>query len=203
MPQHFEGRPGASRLLVVDNYDSFTFNLVQGFAGLGAEVVVYRNDEIDTGAALGLEPTHVVISPGPGRPADAGVSLDIVAAFAGLAPLLGVCLGHQSIVEHFGGRIVRAARLMHGKTSAVQHDGRTLFAGIDNPMDVGRYHSLCAEPDELPGCFEVSATTAEGELMAVRHRELAVEGVQFHPESVLTPHGLALMQNFLTMESGA
>ncbi|MEO0996027.1 MAG: aminodeoxychorismate/anthranilate synthase component II [Pseudomonadota bacterium] len=203
MPQHFEGRPGAPRLLVLDNYDSFTFNLVQGFAGLGAEVLVYRNDEIDTAAALGLEPTHVVISPGPGRPADAGVSLAMVAAFAGLAPLLGVCLGHQSIVEHFGGRIVRAARLMHGKTSAVRHDGRTLFAGIDNPMDVGRYHSLCAEVGELPGCFEVSATTADGELMAVRHRELAVEGVQFHPESVLTPHGLALMENFLTMGSAA
>ncbi|MEO1034540.1 MAG: aminodeoxychorismate/anthranilate synthase component II [Pseudomonadota bacterium] len=197
MPQLFPAADGAPQLLVIDNYDSFTFNLVQGFAALGAAVRVYRNDEIAVADALALAPTHVVISPGPGRPDGAGVSLAIIDAFAGRAPLLGVCLGHQCLVQHYGGSIVAAPRLMHGKTSAIQHDGQTLFAGIAAPMQVGRYHSLCAEQDALPTVLTATASTDQGELMAVRHRELPLEGVQFHPESVLTPDGMTLMANFL------
>ncbi|MDH4109577.1 MAG: aminodeoxychorismate/anthranilate synthase component II [Gammaproteobacteria bacterium] len=187
------------RILLIDNYDSFTYNLVQAFRAQGAEVLVYRNDAIDVGQALALEPTHLVISPGPGRPDDAGVSISMIAAFAGRVPVLGVCLGHQSLVQHFGGRVVRAPRLMHGKTSPVTHDGRTIFEGLPQPFEAGRYHSLCAEPGSLPAVLEVSATTAEGEIMGVRHRELPVEGVQFHPESVLTPDGDRLLANFMRM----
>jgi anthranilate synthase component 2/para-aminobenzoate synthetase component 2 len=185
------------RLLLVDNYDSFTYNLVQAFLVLGADVLVHRNDAITVAQALALEPTHLCISPGPGTPRDAGVSIDMIRAFAGRIPVLGVCLGHQSIVEALGGDVVRAGRLMHGKVSMVEHDGRGLFAGVPQPFAAGRYHSLIAKPDTLPSVLEVSARTAEGEIMAVRHRELSVDGVQFHPESILTPDGPKLMGNFL------
>jgi para-aminobenzoate synthetase component 2 len=190
------------RLLLIDNYDSFTYNLVQAFLVLGADVHVYRNDAMTVDEALAFAPSHLCISPGPGTPYDAGVSMDMIRAFAGLLPVLGVCLGHQSIVEVFGGKVVRAGRLMHGKTSIIQHDGNTLFAGLPQPCEVGRYHSLIAAPGSLPQELEVSARTAEGEIMAVRHRSLMVEGVQFHPESILTPDGPALMKNFLTFAGG-
>ena len=186
-----------ARVLLIDNYDSFTYNLVQAFLVLGAEVEVHRNDALMPEAARALAPTHLCISPGPGTPRDAGVSMDMIREFAGRIPVLGVCLGHQSIVEVFGGEVVRAGRLMHGKTSLVQHDARTLFTGLPQPCEVGRYHSLIAAPASVPAVLEVSARTAEGEIMAVRHRELAIEGVQFHPESVLTPLGPTMMANFL------
>jgi anthranilate synthase/aminodeoxychorismate synthase-like glutamine amidotransferase len=185
------------RLLLIDNYDSFTYNLVQAFLVLGAEVLVHRNDALNVQQALQLAPTHLCISPGPGTPYDAGVSMDMIRAFAGVVPVLGVCLGHQSITEVFGGKVVRAGRLMHGKTSMVTHDGQGLFAGLPDPCEVGRYHSLIALPESLPPELVVTARTAEGEIMGLRHRQLMVEGVQFHPESVLTPHGPALMANFL------
>ncbi|MEN7343018.1 MAG: aminodeoxychorismate/anthranilate synthase component II [Pseudomonadota bacterium] len=184
---------------MIDNYDSFTYNLVQAFAAQGAELLVYRNDAITPEAAVALAPTHVVISPGPGRPDEAGQSLAMIEAFAGNVPLLGVCLGHQSIVQYFGGRIIREQRLMHGKTSDIEHDGEGVFAGLPQPMKVGRYHSLAAEAETLPDSLSVTARTARGEIMGVRHRDLPVEGVQFHPESVLTPEGDALMGNFLAM----
>jgi anthranilate synthase/aminodeoxychorismate synthase-like glutamine amidotransferase len=190
------------RLLLIDNYDSFTYNLVQAFLILGAEVEVIRNDEITIEQALAKDLTHLCISPGPGTPHDAGVSIPMIRAFAGRLPIFGVCLGHQSIVEAFGGDVVRAPRLMHGKTSLVNHDGRTLFEGLDQPCEVGRYHSLIAAPDKVPAVLEVCATTAEGEIMAVRHREFVIEGVQFHPESVLTPQGPQLMGNFLKLTGG-
>ena len=185
------------RLLLIDNYDSFTYNLVQAFLVLGAEVDVRRNDEITVAAARGLPVTHLCISPGPGAPREAGVSMDMITAFAGRIPVLGVCLGHQSIVEAFGGEVVRAGRMMHGKTSSVHHDARGLFTGLSNPVVVGHYHSLIARRDSLPACLEVSAWTDQGEVMGVRHRELPVEGVQFHPESILTVEGPALLANFL------
>jgi anthranilate synthase/aminodeoxychorismate synthase-like glutamine amidotransferase len=185
------------RLLLIDNYDSFTYNLVQAFLVLGADVRVHRNDEITVAEARAVEPTHLCISPGPGTPYDAGVSMDMIREFAGRVPVLGVCLGHQSIVEVFGGKVVRAGRQMHGKTSPVHHDGRGLFAGLSQPCEVGRYHSLIAQPQSMPEVLEVTARTAEGEIMGVRHRQLAVEGVQFHPESVLTLEGPRLMRNFL------
>lgn len=188
------------RMLLIDNYDSFTYNLVQAFAAHGAEVLVYRNDRITVEEGLALRPTHLVISPGPGRPDDAGVSLNMIAAFAGVTPVLGVCLGHQSIVQQQGGEIVRAERLMHGKTSAIRHDGKTLFEGISQPFVVGRYHSLCARTDSLPDTLEITAETDDGVIMGVRHKTLKVEGVQFHPESVLTPEGETLMTNFMRME---
>ena len=187
------------RMLLIDNYDSFTYNLVQAFAAQGADVMVYRNDAITVEEALELEPTHLVISPGPGRPEDAGVSLDMIAAFADRIPVLGVCLGHQSLVHHFGGSIVRAERLMHGKTSMAKHDGKTIFEGLSQPFEVGRYHSLCAEQDSLPEELELTAETDRGEIMGVRHKTLPLEGVQFHPESVLTPEGDQLMANFMRM----
>jgi anthranilate synthase/aminodeoxychorismate synthase-like glutamine amidotransferase len=190
------------RLLLIDNYDSFTYNLVQAFLILGADVRVYRNDEITVPEALALEPTHLCISPGPGTPYDAGVSMDMIRAFAGRIPLLGVCLGHQSMVEVFGGKVVRAGRLMHGKTSTITHDGRTLFAGLPQHCEVGRYHSLIAAPECMPAELEVSAHTPEGEIMAARHRVLNVEGVQFHPESILTPDGPRLLHNFLKQNDG-
>ena len=188
-----------AHLLLIDNYDSFTYNLVQAFLILGARVDVFRNDEITVDEALRLAPTHLCISPGPGRPEDAGVSLDMIAAFATRVPIFGVCLGHQSLVQHFGGQIVSAARLMHGKTSAVEHDGKTIYAGLSQPFEAGRYHSLCAEDATMPDVLEVTARTGRGEIMGVRHRELPIEGVQFHPESVLTPEGDELMKNFLTI----
>jgi len=190
------------RLLLIDNYDSFTYNLVQAFLMLGADVQVYRNDAITPDAAKKLQPSHLCISPGPGTPYDAGVSMDMIRAFAGSIPVFGVCLGHQSIVEVFGGKVVRAGRLMHGKTSTVDHDGRGLFAGLPQPCEVGRYHSLIAAPETLPPHIEVTARTPEGEIMGVRHRTLMVEGVQFHPESILTPDGPKLMQNFLDFTGG-
>ena len=192
----------APRLLLVDNYDSFTYNLVQAFLVLGAEVLVHRNDAITVEQALSLEPTHLCISPGPGTPRDAGVSMQMIRAFAGRIPVFGVCLGHQSIVEALGGDVVRAGRLMHGKVSMVEHDGRGILAGLSQPFQAGRYHSLIAKPETLPAVLEVAAKTAEGEIMAVRHRELNVDGVQFHPESVLTPEGPRLMGNFLALEGG-
>ncbi|MGA3157229.1 MAG: aminodeoxychorismate/anthranilate synthase component II [Steroidobacteraceae bacterium] len=192
-----------ARLLLIDNYDSFTYNLVQAFLILGAEVEVYRNDAIDVAAAEALAPTHLCISPGPGTPAQAGVSIAMIRAFAGRIPVLGVCLGHQSITEAFGGRVVRAGRLMHGKTSMIEHDGLGVFAGIATPCEVGRYHSLIAEPASLPPELVVTARTAEGEIMGLRHRALPVEGVQFHPESVLSPSGPAMLGNFLKFAAGA
>ncbi len=187
------------RILLIDNYDSFTYNLVQAFAANGAEVLVYRNDEISIGEALALDATHLVISPGPGRPEDAGVSLEMIDAFAGKVPMLGVCLGHQSLVHHYGGDIVRAERLMHGKTSMVNHDNSALFDGMSLPFEAGRYHSLCATDQSLPEELIVTARTKRGEIMGVRHRTLPLHGVQFHPESVLTPEGDKLMNNFMRM----
>ncbi len=192
-----------ARLLLIDNYDSFTYNLVQAFLVLGADVRVLRNDMISVAEAETLSPTHLCISPGPGTPRDAGVSMDMVRAFAGRIPVLGVCLGHQSIVEVFGGKVVRAGRLMHGKTSRIHHDGLGLFAGLPEPCEVGRYHSLIAAPEALPAELTVSARTAEGEIMGVRHGRFQVEGVQFHPESILTPDGVRLLGNFLAQHAGA
>jgi len=189
------------RLLLIDNYDSFTYNLVQAFLVLGAEVVVHRNDALDVAAAEALAPTHLCVSPGPGTPRQAGVSIAMIRAFAGRIPVLGVCLGHQAIAETFGGQVVRAARLMHGKTSPIEHDGQGVFAGIVTPCEVGRYHSLLAAPEFLPAELAVTARTAEGEIMGLRHRTYNVEGVQFHPESVLTPQGPAMMANFLASRS--
>jgi anthranilate synthase/aminodeoxychorismate synthase-like glutamine amidotransferase len=185
--------------LLIDNYDSFTYNLVQAFLILGAEVDVYRNDAITVEAALAGTHSHLVVSPGPGTPRDAGVSMAMIRAFAGRIPVFGVCLGHQSLVEVFGGNVVRASRLMHGKVSPVRHDGKGLFSGLPQEFSAGRYHSLIAEPESIPAVLEVTASTPEGEIMGVRHRSLAVEGVQFHPESVLTPEGPSLMANFLRL----
>ena len=186
-----------SKILLIDNYDSFTYNLVQAFLVLGALVDVHRNDAITVDEALALEATHLVISPGPGTPRDAGISMRMIDAFAGRIPIFGVCLGHQSVVEVFGGKVVRASRLMHGKVSPVHHDGKGLFAGLPQDFEAGRYHSLIAEAESIPPMLEVTARTAEGEIMGVRHRSLPIEGVQFHPESVLTPDGPILMGNFL------
>ena len=186
-----------ARILLIDNYDSFTYNLVQAFLILGAEVDVHRNDAITVDAALAGRYSHLVISPGPGTPRDAGVSMAMIRALAGRIPIFGVCLGHQSLVEVFGGKVVRAARLMHGKVSPVSHDGKGLFNGLPPQFSAGRYHSLIAEPESIPAVLEVTARTSEGEIMGVRHRSLPVEGVQFHPESVLTPEGPDLMANFL------
>jgi len=188
-----------ARMLLIDNYDSFTYNLVQAFAAMGADVMVYRNDAITVDEALRLDPTHLVISPGPGRPEDAGVSIEMIDTFAARVPVLGVCLGHQCLVTHFGGDIVRAERLMHGKTSMAKHDGKTIFDGLTQPFEVGRYHSLCATAKTLPDTLELTAETDRGEIMGVRHKELPLEGVQFHPESVLTPQGDKLMANFLRL----
>jgi anthranilate synthase/aminodeoxychorismate synthase-like glutamine amidotransferase len=182
-------------ILLVDNYDSFTYNLADLFGELGADVVVRRNDAIDAEGAARLAPSHLVISPGPGRPAAAGASIDIVRRLAPTTPTLGVCLGHQAIVEVFGGEIGKARELVHGKSCTVRHDGRGLFAGLPAELEAGRYHSLAATT--IPPELEVSATTEDGEIMAVRHRELPVDGVQFHPESVLTPLGREIARNFL------
>jgi anthranilate synthase/aminodeoxychorismate synthase-like glutamine amidotransferase len=183
-------------ILLVDNYDSFTYNLAHLFGELGAEVVVRRNDAIDADSAARLGATHLVISPGPGRPADAGATPQIVRKLAPTMPTLGVCLGHQAIVEAFGGEIAAARELVHGKACTVKHDGRGLFAGLPTELEAGRYHSLAAET--VPDALEVSATADDGEVMAVRHRELPIDGIQFHPESVLTPLGREIARNFLT-----
>jgi anthranilate synthase/aminodeoxychorismate synthase-like glutamine amidotransferase len=182
---------------MIDNYDSFTYNLVQYLRMLGAEVLVHRNDALSVAAALALEPSHLVVSPGPGTPRDAGISIDVIKAFAGRVPVLGVCLGHQAIVEAWGGHVRPAMSLMHGKTSRVFHDGRGVYADLPQPFEAGRYHSLAVRRDELPAELEVSAYTEDGEVMGVRHKTLPVEGVQFHPESVLTPHGLTMLGAFL------
>jgi len=187
------------RLLLIDNYDSFTYNLVQAFLVLGADVLVHRNDQITTEEARALAPTHLCISPGPGVPAEAGVSIPMIREFSGRVPVLGVCLGHQALIEAYGGAIVRAERIMHGKTSPVLHDGHGIFAGLPNPFEAGRYHSLIAERGRIPGEFDVTAWTAEGEVMGVRHGTLAIEGVQFHPESILTPDGPKLLGAFLRL----
>jgi anthranilate synthase/aminodeoxychorismate synthase-like glutamine amidotransferase len=186
-----------SRLLLIDNYDSFTYNLVQAFLVLGADVRVHRNDEITVDAAMAMAPTHLCISPGPGEPEDAGISKALIRAFAGRIPVLGVCLGHQALVEVYGGSIVRADRLMHGKASKVLHRGTGLYEGLPNPFAAGRYHSLIARRESVPGFFEVTAWTEEGEVMGVRHESLPLEGVQFHPESILTPEGPRLLGAFL------
>jgi anthranilate synthase/aminodeoxychorismate synthase-like glutamine amidotransferase len=186
-----------ARILVVDNYDSFVYNLVQELGELGAEPVVFRNDAIDVAGILAADPDAVLISPGPGRPEDGGVSLGAVAALAGKIPLLGVCLGHQCIAQGYGGEIVAAPQLMHGKTSEIHHDARGIFAGLPNPFVATRYHSLVVRPDSVPQELQVTATSTDGVVMGLRHRELPVEGVQFHPESVLTASGPSLLANFL------
>ena len=183
--------------LLIDNYDSFTYNVVQALGQLGAEVEVVRNDRITVDEALARPLASLIISPGPGTPADAGVSLELVRACAGRVPVLGICLGHQCIVEAFGGRIERAGRVMHGKTSRIHHGGGTIFKGLSDPFTATRYHSLIAPEAELPDILEVSARTSDGEIMGVRHREMTIEGVQFHPESVLTIEGPRLLANFL------
>ncbi len=185
-------------LLMIDNYDSFTYNLVQYFGELGQEVKVVRNDEIDLAAVAALRPDHIVVSPGPCTPNEAGISVPLIREFAGRIPILGVCLGHQSIGQAFGGRIVHARQLMHGKTSLIQHKDTGVFRNLPNPFTATRYHSLVIERETIPDCLEITAWTGDGEIMGVRHTQLAVEGVQFHPESVLTEHGHQLLNNFLT-----
>ena len=186
-------------LLLVDNYDSFTYNLYQYLGELGAETRVLRNDEMTAEAALALGPERIVISPGPGTPDQAGLSLELIRRAAGRVPLLGVCLGHQALGQAFGARVVRAPVLMHGKTSPIHHDGRTVFAGLDDPFTATRYHSLIVDRDSVPDCLEVSAWTADGVVMGMRHRGLPLEGVQFHPESILTSAGKELLRNFLQL----
>jgi anthranilate synthase component 2 len=184
-------------LLMIDNYDSFTYNLVQYLGELGEDVVVHRNDEITLDEIEGLRPARIVVSPGPCTPNEAGVSVPLIGRFAGRIPILGVCLGHQSIGQAFGGRIVHAMELMHGKTSPIRHTGVGVFHGLPDPFTATRYHSLVIERTSLPQCLEVTAWTEDGEIMGVRHRSLAVQGVQFHPESILTEHGHDLLKNFL------
>ena len=186
-----------SRILVIDNYDSFVYNLVQELGELNAEPVVYRNDAIDIDGIRAVDPDAILISPGPGRPEQAGISLAVIAELAGEYPILGVCLGHQSIGQVYGGDVVAAPTLMHGKTSSIHHTGVGVFAGLPEPFVATRYHSLVVEPTTLPDVLEVTATTADGVIMGFRHRELPVEGVQFHPESILTPDGPSLLSNFL------
>ena len=184
-------------LLVIDNYDSFTYNLVQYFGELGAQVKVIRNDECTLEEIAVLKADRIVLSPGPCSPNEAGVCLEVVEKFSGVTPILGVCLGHQSIAQSFGGDVVRADRLMHGKTSLMHHEGKSVFAGLPNPFEATRYHSLIVKPETLPDCLEVTAWTEEKEIMGIRHRELDVHGVQFHPESILTGEGKNLLNNFL------
>ncbi|RUS48299.1 aminodeoxychorismate/anthranilate synthase component II [Cohnella sp. AR92] len=189
-------------ILVIDNYDSFTYNLVQYLGELGEEIKVYRNDEIDLDGIAALKPDHILISPGPCTPNEAGVSLSLIDRFKGEIPIFGVCLGHQSIGQAFGGDVVRAERLMHGKTSEIAHDGKSVFAGIESPFTATRYHSLVVKRETLPDCLEISAESEDGEIMGLRHKEYVVEGVQFHPESIMTDNGLALLRNFLAYKSG-
>jgi para-aminobenzoate synthetase component II len=186
-------------LLMIDNYDSFTYNLVQYFGELGEDVRVFRNNKITIDQIESLKPSRIVISPGPCTPTEAGVSVETIRHFAGRLPLLGVCLGHQSLAAAFGGEVVRAERLMHGKTSKIRHDGKTIFRQLPSPFDATRYHSLIVKRETLPACFEVSAETAEGEIMGMRHRSFGIEGVQFHPESILTMVGKDLLRNFLKL----
>jgi anthranilate synthase/aminodeoxychorismate synthase-like glutamine amidotransferase len=186
-------------ILVIDNYDSFTYNLVQYLGELGAEMQVFRNDEITVEQAVALNPEKVLVSPGPCTPKEAGISRDIIREFGPRLPLFGVCLGHQSIGEVYGGKVVRADRLMHGKTSPMLHEGKSVFKGLPSPFDATRYHSLIVDRDTLPDCLEITAWTAEGEIMGVKHKEHPVHGVQFHPESILTVDGKKLLQNFLNL----
>lgn len=187
-------------LLVIDNFDSFTYNLVQYLGELGAQIEVRRNNEVTIAEIeSGLKPTRIVISPGPGTPNDAGISMDVIRHFGGKTPILGVCLGHQSIGQVFGGRVVRAPRLFHGKSSVVKHDGKTIFSGLSQSFAAGRYHSLIVERETLPDCLEVSASTPNGTIMGLRHRKMKIEGVQFHPESIMTAEGKTLLQNFLSL----
>ncbi|NIK72160.1 MULTISPECIES: aminodeoxychorismate/anthranilate synthase component II [unclassified Paenibacillus] len=190
-------------ILVIDNYDSFTYNLVQYLGELGEEVVVKRNDEIDLAGIEALKPDHILISPGPCSPNEAGISLSVIEHFKGVIPIFGVCLGHQSIGQAFGGDVVRAEKLMHGKTSEILHDGKTIFEGIPSPYTATRYHSLIVKRETLPDCLEITAETAEGEIMGLRHKEYPIEGVQFHPESIITQHGHDMLRNFLKIRTGA
>lgn len=184
-------------ILVIDNYDSFTYNLVQYLGELGQQIEVRRNDEIDLAGIEALKPDHILISPGPCTPNEAGISLALIDHFKGKLPILGVCLGHQSIGQIFGGDVIRAERLMHGKTSPIHHDGKTIFKGLPTPFTATRYHSLIVKRETLPDCLEISAETAEGEIMGLRHKEYPIEGVQFHPESIITDHGHQILRNFL------
>lgn len=184
-------------ILVIDNYDSFTYNLVQYLGELGEEIVIKRNDEIDLAGIEALNPDHILISPGPCSPNEAGISLALLEHFKGKIPILGVCLGHQSIGQAFGGEVVRAERLMHGKTSEIFHSGKGVFEGMPSPFIATRYHSLIVRRETLPDCLEITAETAEGEIMGLRHKEYAIEGVQFHPESIITEHGYTMLRNFL------
>ena len=186
-------------ILVIDNYDSFTYNLVQYLGELGAELTVRRNDQITVTEIESLAPERIVISPGPKTPSEAGICLDVIKAFSGRVPILGVCLGHQAIGQAFGGRVIRAPELMHGKTSLVSHDGKTIFSGLPSPFSATRYHSLIVERESLPACLEISATAPDGLIMGLRHRTTRVEGVQFHPESILTEVGKDLLANFLQL----
>ena len=186
-------------LLVIDNYDSFTYNLVQYLGELGERIEVRRNDEVTLEQIEAMKPDRILISPGPGTPTDAGITMNVIEKFGGSLPILGVCLGHQAIGQVFGGRVVRASRLVHGKSSKVQHDGKTIFAGLENPFPAGRYHSLIVERETFPGELEISATTPSGTIMGLRHRKLKIEGVQFHPESILTTEGNKLLKNFLSL----
>ncbi len=184
-------------ILMIDNYDSFTYNLVQALAALGKEIVVYRNDQISIDEIEKLKPACIVISPGPGTPSKAGISVELIKRFASKIPILGVCLGHQAIAEAFGGKIVRAPRIMHGKTSLIYHDGKSIYKGLPNPFEAVRYHSLIVEKKSLPSCFEISAWTDMDEIMGIRHKEYPVEGVQFHPESIMTKKGNDILRNFV------
>lgn len=185
-------------ILVIDNYDSFTYNLVQYLGEIGEEIEVRRNDEIDIAEIERLTPDHILISPGPCTPNEAGVSLELIQHFKDKTPILGVCLGHQAIGQAFGGKVIGAARMMHGKTSEIYHDGKTIFSGIPSPFTATRYHSLIVERDSLPDCLEISAETSQGEIMALRHKTYPIEGVQFHPESIITDHGIQILRNFLS-----
>ena len=184
-------------ILMIDNYDSFTFNIVQYLEQMGEDVVVFRNDKVTVDRIDKLKPQMIFLSPGPGTPRDAGITVDVVREFHKTIPIMGICLGHQSIGYAFGGEIVRAGRIMHGKVSPVHHDGKTIFTGLPDPFTAGRYHSLVVRPETLPSCLEVSARTAEGEIMGLRHKEFPVEGIQSHPESVLTPQGKRILRNFI------
>ncbi len=184
-------------IVIIDNYDSFTYNIVQTIGGMGADVRVFRNDVVDVSFIEGLQPDRLLISPGPCTPSKAGISIEAIRYFAGRIPILGVCLGHQSIGEAFGGETVRAARLMHGKTSPISHDGKGVFTGLPNPFEAMRYQSLIVSETTLPECLTATARSDQGELMGLRHRDLAIEGVQFHPESIMTPDGIQLLKNFL------
>lgn len=189
-------------IVMIDNYDSFTYNLAQYLADMGCELQVFRNDAISIDELAALNPRGIVISPGPGRPESAGITIDVIKRFAGVVPILGVCLGHQAIARAFGGAITFAKRLMHGKTSIVKADGRTIFSGITKPFPAMRYHSLAVDPENLPECFEISAVADDGEIMGIRHRSLPIEGIQFHPESIGTPVGKRILRNFKEMVTG-